>query len=274
MKDLGQVLKNERIAKGMTIEEVADMTKISVRYLHSIENNDLSALPGKFYIKGFIRNYAKAIGFDVEPYLSDTDDSEKEEEANVTPNIKSTTSAPVRERKFGRLFALSLVVVLLALIVVTIYKFYESDREVDGPYDNNTEIEAIDEIEPLPVKPTPDDGIEIDSPKDTNSTSKISIERKNQDGITDYNVIEGVNNFKLLIDSADGSCWYELREVNNMGEIISSQSFRLGDSYEITLSSGFWLRLGNPDAVKIYINDVLVDKDSVKQPRNYQFDIN
>lgn len=85
MKELGQRLKDERIARGLTLEFVADETKIARRYLMALEEGALERLPGDPYIKGFIRSYARAIGCDPEPFVAHYKERRVMEEAAFVP---------------------------------------------------------------------------------------------------------------------------------------------------------------------------------------------
>lgn len=62
MKTLGEFLRKAREAKGLTLEEVQEVTKIRQFFLESMENGNFDALPGQAYVKGFLRNYASAVG--------------------------------------------------------------------------------------------------------------------------------------------------------------------------------------------------------------------
>ena len=50
-----------RQSKGITLEQIADTTKISIRYLRAIEEGRLAILPGGVYSINYIRQYAEAI---------------------------------------------------------------------------------------------------------------------------------------------------------------------------------------------------------------------
>jgi len=58
----GQRLNEQRIIKGLTIEEVSKETKIKGSYLSAIEKGEYQKLPASTYIQGFVRNYAKYLG--------------------------------------------------------------------------------------------------------------------------------------------------------------------------------------------------------------------
>lgn len=55
---LGEILKKERIARGISFDEAEKRTNIQKKYLIFLEESNYSALPGKVYIKNFIKNYA------------------------------------------------------------------------------------------------------------------------------------------------------------------------------------------------------------------------
>jgi cytoskeletal protein RodZ len=50
--------------RGITLEQISDATKISVRLLDAIENGDFCKLPGGIYNTNYIRQYARAIRYD------------------------------------------------------------------------------------------------------------------------------------------------------------------------------------------------------------------
>lgn len=57
-------LKSIRRNRGITLEQIADSTKISVRSLEAIERGDFRKLPGGIYNTSYIRQYARAIDYD------------------------------------------------------------------------------------------------------------------------------------------------------------------------------------------------------------------
>jgi cytoskeletal protein RodZ len=68
---LGEKLRQAREAKGVSISEVAEQTRISPLYIESIENNNYKPLPGGIFNKGFVKSYAKFVGVDEHEALSD-----------------------------------------------------------------------------------------------------------------------------------------------------------------------------------------------------------
>ena len=67
---IGARLNQARIAANLGLRDIADRTKISQRFLTAIENDDFSALPGRVYIVGFTKAFARAVGLDEESMVA------------------------------------------------------------------------------------------------------------------------------------------------------------------------------------------------------------
>jgi cytoskeletal protein RodZ len=62
-------LATVRRNRGITLQQIADSTKISVRLLEAIEMGDFPKLPGGIYTTSYIRQYARAIDYDEDTIL-------------------------------------------------------------------------------------------------------------------------------------------------------------------------------------------------------------
>lgn len=62
MVKIGQRLKEIRLKKKLTLEEISKATKIRVEFLSAIENGEYQKLPEKTYAHGFVGNYAEFLG--------------------------------------------------------------------------------------------------------------------------------------------------------------------------------------------------------------------
>ena len=65
----GDRLRQGREARGVTLDAVFKETRIARRYLDALERSNLEALPGGTFNRGFIRSYAKFVGFVPLPIL-------------------------------------------------------------------------------------------------------------------------------------------------------------------------------------------------------------
>ncbi len=70
MSDLGQWLREAREARGLSLAEVEEATRIRQRYLSALEADDWSSLPSEAVGRGFLRNYALFLGLDAEEMLA------------------------------------------------------------------------------------------------------------------------------------------------------------------------------------------------------------
>lgn len=76
----GEKLKRERELRSITLDEIANSTKIGTRLLHALEDEEFSKLPGGIFNKGFVRAYAKYLGLDEEQAVVDYLAAEAEQE--------------------------------------------------------------------------------------------------------------------------------------------------------------------------------------------------
>src|SRR5436190_19489580 len=68
---IGEKLRLAREARGISLREISEQTRISIRYLEAIETDDYQRLPGGIFNRSFIRAYAKFIGYDEHNALED-----------------------------------------------------------------------------------------------------------------------------------------------------------------------------------------------------------
>ena len=70
-ESLGEKLRAAREARGISISEVAEQTRIAPMYIECIENDNYKPLPGGIFNKGFVKSYARFIGVDESEALQD-----------------------------------------------------------------------------------------------------------------------------------------------------------------------------------------------------------
>ena len=66
MESIGAYLKKQREMRKVSLEEISRSTKISLKCLKALEEDDLKSLPGEVFAKGFVRSYAKSVGLDAD----------------------------------------------------------------------------------------------------------------------------------------------------------------------------------------------------------------
>jgi cytoskeleton protein RodZ len=106
----GENLKRERELRGVSLHEIAEATKISVRFLQALEQDRHDVLPGGIFPRAFVKQYARYVGLDPEKVAADFQylhaEAPVEKRAPLRPRF-SVRPGPVF------LFALVAVAVLL-----------------------------------------------------------------------------------------------------------------------------------------------------------------
>jgi cytoskeletal protein RodZ len=147
MASIGQELKRERELRGIALKEIADSTKINLRFLRALEEDRFDMLPEQFFTRGIIRTYAKYLGLDEQSALNTYIESLQNQEIQVITDgdkriekSEGPDSFP-KEKKISRFFAL-MVLAIIALIIVMYFVF----RKEKGPPNNTIKIQpAIQE---------------------------------------------------------------------------------------------------------------------------------
>ena len=247
----GAWLKDQRVSKKVSLEEIAAVTKIHISQLRNLEEGWEGAAPAPAFVRGFIVSYAKHIGLDEAEVLSQfqklAPDAVREKVAVPKQNPPQTYTAnsgkPLRfgsynERKdqlqiahwlstkriiyaFGVLLGLALLIFLMRIGK----KAGDENTSVSGT--------SIHEIS-------------------SQSSSQVKIvDQVISDASVSSNVFGNVSPYSFtLIPSAD--CWVNLKTDDN-----SLESFKIekGQNRKITFNRKAKVTLSNPSFVKIQIND-------------------
>ena len=153
MADIGDKLRSARKAKGMSIEDVEKITKIQRRYLTAIENDDFDQLPGDFYVRAFIRQFADVVGLNgkelLADYKSEVPEAKPEEYVensidNKSERIKETTnSRKGLWRNYLPQIATVVGVVLVILVVYIVYtRFFTGTNQQSANQAENVTVSS------------------------------------------------------------------------------------------------------------------------------------
>lgn len=130
MANIGEKLRSAREAMGLSIADVEKTTKIQSRYLTAIENSDFDKLPGDFYVRAFIRQYAQVVGLDGKELLAEyhqdvpeTNSDEYVENSidNKTEELKKTTNSKkgMLKNQMPRIILGAGVVIVIIYVLIT-----------------------------------------------------------------------------------------------------------------------------------------------------------
>jgi cytoskeletal protein RodZ len=122
-ESLGGSLRRLRERRGMTVIELARVTRIPAASLQAIEADRFDELPGEVFVRGFLRAYAQAVDVVPDEVLARYTSSRRD--VYVTPLPMQTPLQAAREqggRRFGVAIAFVLLLILLSLAVSIVLK--------------------------------------------------------------------------------------------------------------------------------------------------------
>jgi cytoskeletal protein RodZ len=115
---LGEKLRQAREERGISISEVAEQTRISPLYLKSIEKDDYKPLPGGIFNKGFVRSYARYIGFDEDEALHDYAQMVADHEVADENDQRVYRPEVLTDDRAGRSLAPSIILGALIILLI------------------------------------------------------------------------------------------------------------------------------------------------------------
>ena len=117
MGEIGETLRERRMALKIDVHEVEEATKIRAKYLRALENEEYNLLPGSAYVKSFLRTYADYLELDSRALVDEyrlLDHHIEEEPMVYTPSPVGRT---VSYRRWLLVLAV-IVVIVVALFLV------------------------------------------------------------------------------------------------------------------------------------------------------------
>lgn len=98
LASFGEELRREREIRGISLKEIADATKVSKRFLEALERNDHRTLPAPVFTRGFVREYARYVGLNVEEVVNRYNfAAASDERIEKPPQIEKYPQVPVRD---------------------------------------------------------------------------------------------------------------------------------------------------------------------------------
>src|SRR4051812_15808190 len=127
MAAVGAFLRELRVKRGLSLEELARVTRVARTYLEALENDTFTSLPAPVFTRGFIRAYCQAVGVPPEEALARFDGRDVREAASATtaprgvvPTVTPSADAEPRTRSAILVSFVLLVVLGVALFAVAL----------------------------------------------------------------------------------------------------------------------------------------------------------
>ena len=149
VQSVGHLLRNARRARNMSVDDVSRQLRLSVQQIEAIEKEDYEKLPGRVFLRGFIRNYANLVKLDPVPIIQLLpDQSPIVSPIERTPfKIKEISFSSNQDRNWNRLIIITLAMVFLALIIYLVYPDEgwrrKSEENINTPVELDTGQKTI-----------------------------------------------------------------------------------------------------------------------------------
>lgn len=121
MGSFGDRLRREREMRGVSLDDIAEATKIGTRLLRALEDEHFEVLPGGIFNKGFVRAYSKYLGLNQEEMVADY--LQAAGETAPDPRVIAEQNASRIDRSEGdaggaRMAGFPIIPVLILLVVI------------------------------------------------------------------------------------------------------------------------------------------------------------
>ncbi len=227
MESLGKDLQKIREAKGISLKDISLQTKIGLRYLEAIEEDQLDYLPGGFFTRQILKSYISAIGLEPAEWL------QRYQKSGLIPGEHQVSQPPAkpekkkRELKVDKIIWFVLTVIVLALFIFLIYLSITTSRnktEADLSEQEAQAEGAITSEEPLPQQ----------------ESKMITPEPL-------PHLIPGLN----LELNFDEDCWIQVYADGNL--VVDGLKLK-GSKIQVKAESELMINLGNAGGVSYKIN--------------------
>ena len=236
MFEIGNTLREARVRRNLTLQQVEEDTKIRVRYVQAMENEDFDVMPGATYVRGFLRTYSEYLALDPEVIVGEyRSRGIKTGEIQEPFGGVSMLGAP-RSHRGRNTVVFVAVICLLVLGVIWILG-------------RGTETRS-------PTKPG---ALGIVSPSPSPSPSASAKPQK-----TNPPVVQG----ELRITVPEGESWLEVRRDGSTGTVLFSGTVNQGKT-RVFVGDVLWLRLGNPSAVRLRVEGRKIAPSDSVDPVDY-----
>ncbi|MEW2295792.1 RodZ domain-containing protein [Streptomyces sp. NPDC006743] len=232
---IGRVLKDARLAAGLTVDEVSTATRVRVAIVHAIESDDFAPCGGDVYARGHIRTLAREVHLDPAPLLAqyDAEHGGRPAPTPAAPLFEAERIRPERRGPNWTAAMVAAIVVVIGFVGFTAFKGGDSG-------DSSAKAQAAEGSTPstsTPASPRPKQ-TKPAAPKPAPSDSAIAAAP--QDKVT------------VQVSAPNGRSWISAKDHN--GRMLFDGLLNKGESKTFQDSTKINVILGDAGAVQLYVN--------------------
>ncbi|MER0216127.1 MAG: helix-turn-helix domain-containing protein [Nitrosomonas sp.] len=289
VQSVGHLLRNARTAKGLSIDDVSRQLRLSAQQIEAIEKEDFEKLPGRTFLRGFIRNYANLVQLNPVPLLQMLPESTRVISTyERTPFKNKQISFSSNREKPGNHSLI--IAIILFVIILGAYFLFEN-----GGWNKNSDISAESEEKktesatasveiqlPLPgvVKNTSNTSdspankpSEVNNPVPATENTVAQADAKTESAPENKSAVEKTEKTEktAAFDKNTGYLYFKLtadswiKVVDGKGVTVFEQLKKSGSEQIVTGKRPLSLVIGNASGVNLTYNDKEIDISSYKK---------
>ncbi len=254
MPQIGDILREARIRKGLTIKDVSDVTKIRSKYLEALEQDDYEVIPGSTFVKAYLRNYATFLRLDadalVEEYRYGREPRNDElgmYQSSTTAEQPRPASLTVRKKRkpHRNRQGYALIGVLAVVIVVLLAWFYAGRGQPAATLDPESVGGSVTTTSTDVTGTTESGGVATGTTGDNVESTTTTV-----------GVVATGGPVTLVLTVSERSCFLVVREDSQEGAELYAGTLLAGQEQTFSGSKRYWLHVGVPDVLVLSVNGV------------------
>ena len=272
MNGIGQTLKEAREKKGLTLDDLQQTTKIQKRYLIAIEAENFDALPGDFYVRAFIQQYAKVVDLDGDELLAQLE--EKTGGKTETPVAHETTTRTEAVRieqaekndflgKLMNYLPTIIIVIVVVAILGTIYvvAWGNHSKNTESQSSSSQTVSVSSDVKKKKSSASTSSSKKTTSSKTPSAkkksaaSTKQTIENVSSEGSKFvYDVKNAADKNKLELSVSGNAAW---SAVSSNGSQVWQGTLNDGGSHTVELpesTTTITISLGNSNSTSLKLN--------------------
>lgn len=261
MNGIGQTLKEAREKKGLTLDDLQQTTKIQKRYLIAIEAENFDALPGDFYVRAFIQQYAKVVDLDGDELLAQLEEKTGVKNEMPVAHEATTRTEAVRIEQaekndfLGKLMNYLPTIIIVIVVVAILGTIYVVAW---GNHSKNTESQSSSSQTvsvSSDVKKKKSSASTSSAKKKSAASTKQTIENVSSEGSKFvYDVKNAADKNKLELSVSGSAAW---SAVSSNGSQVWQGTLNDGGSHTVELpesTTTITISLGNSNSTSLKLN--------------------
>lgn len=273
---IGERLKEAREAKQLSLDRLQETTKIQKRYLMAIEQGNFDILPGTFYARAFVKEYALAVGLDPKSLLEEhkdeipsSHDGTTEQYTRIQRSRRRTQSSSKSPAIFSLIPRIIVIILIIGIIFVawTLYQKaigggpdpvteQDSDAIIRNPADNDQDLIDDESEDDMEDESTDEESNDTDEEQNTQRDIELNIVEEGIGNVPESTVeANNIGDEVILAFETTERSWLAVTAQD--GSTLYSQEFAADDSpMEIDISdeNEVHLNIGNASQLNITIN--------------------